>query len=356
MPSRSAPTNSLKSPIETKYIFDIIYTIECKFEIQSNPKTRAERGLAELEMLSYRMNEESFIRKLSASLVQGPDVAIGPGDDCAALDFGLEELILAAADQVVSGVHYLEAETTPEEAAGKLLNRNISDIAAMGGRPTHALVTIALNPVDEKWLESFHKGLQERAASYGISIVGGDISSLNSPGQACSLTILGRAKREKLCLRSNAKAGDILFGTGLFGNSFASGKHLLFKPRLEEAQFLAGRFTNAMIDVSDGLLKDARRMTEASNLALTLDLTRIPLAEGANLEAALTEGEDYELLFSVKDSLATELEHLWPFKELPITRLGCFKEGVRGDVSDGNGNKIQTNICGFDHFHGNDNH
>lgn len=303
------------------------------------------------------MNEEDFIRKLSASLVQGPDVAVGPGDDCAALDFGLEELILAAADQVVSGVHFIEGASSPEEAAGKLLNRNVSDIAAMGGRPTHALVTVALNPVDETWLRAFHKGLQATAAKYGISIVGGDISSLKSPGQVCSLSILGRVKREKLCLRSNAKANDILFGTGSFGNSFASGKHLHFTPRLEEAQFLAGAYTNAMIDVSDGLLKDARRMASASNLALKLELSGIPLAPGASLQSALAEGEDYELLFAVHPDKVPELLRLWPFKNVKITRLGVFAEGAPGEVLDSStGKDLTTAICGFDHFHEKDNH
>lgn len=300
------------------------------------------------------MNEEAFIRKLSASLVQGPDVAVGPGDDCAVLDFGLDEFILAAADQVVSGVHFVEGATTPQEAAAKLLNRNISDIASMGGLPTHALVTVALNPVDETWLQAFHKGLQETASKYGISIIGGDISALKSPGQACSLSILGRVKREKLCLRSNAKPEDILFGTGAFGNSFASGRHLRFTPRLEESQFLSGAFTNAMIDVSDGLLKDARRMAVASKLALKLRVESIPLAQGASLQAALTEGEDYELLFAVPEGKAGELERVWPFKGTKLTRLGTFTEGAPGEILTDSGEKLTTRTCGFDHFHGKD--
>jgi len=297
------------------------------------------------------MNEESFVRQLAASLPQGPDVTVGPGDDCAVLDFGFDELVLAAADQVVEDVHYLASKSSPADVARKLLNRNVSDIASMGGRPTHALVTIALMPVDEKWLSSFHDGLKNEASSYGISIIGGDIASSGKPGHFCSLSILGRVSRKALCLRCNARPGDLLFGTGSFGGSFASGRHINFTPRLAEAQFLAGRFTHAMIDVSDGLLKDSCRMAEASGLALELDLGKIPCASGVSIEAALSDGEDYELLFAVPPSVAEELKNLWPFKDLPLSQFGRFIEGPRGSVSGCDGLPLKIGKSGFDHFH-----
>ncbi len=296
------------------------------------------------------MKEELFVKKLASILKQGPDVLEGPGDDCAAIDLGLEELLLAAADQVVSDVHFEEGRTKPAAVAKKLLNRNLSDIAAMGGRPTHALVTIALNPVDKAWLEDFHKGLQEAAAPCGVSIVGGDISSSKAPGHFCSLSILGRVAKGMLCLRSNAQAGELLYCSGSFGNSFLSGKHLDFSPRLAEGRFLAGRFTKAMMDVSDGLLKDARRMAEASKLALEIDLERIPLAPGATLDAALSEGEDYELIMAVPQAKAAELERLWPFKETPLTCIGKFIEGPCGEAFNRKGERLSSGNDGFDHF------
>jgi len=298
------------------------------------------------------MNEESFIKRLSGLLKQGADVKVGPGDDCAVIDLGLPELLLAAADQVVSDVHFEEGRTAPASIARKLLNRNVSDIASMGGRPTHALVTIALNPVDTAWLEDFHQGLQDEAASYGISIVGGDISSAKATGHFCSLSILGRVSKDYLCLRSNAKPGDVLYCTGGFGNSFLSGRHLNFKPRLEEALFLAGSYTNAMMDVSDGLLKDAKRMAEASGLALDIDPLKVPLAEGASLDAALSEGEDYELIFAVPDAKAGELEKAWPFKEVPLTAIGRFKAGAPGEAFNPKGERLSFSNEGFDHFDG----
>lgn len=292
------------------------------------------------------MNEESFIRKLTAMFPQSQDVTVGPGDDCAVLDFGLPELILAAADQVISGVHYT-AGTSPSAIAGKLLKRNISDIASMGGIPTHVLLSLAVNPMDESWLLAFHQGIADLASRYGISVIGGDMAKLFAEGQALSLTILGKVEHDRLCLRANADEGDLLFVTGCFGNSFLSGHHLNFTPRLEEARFLAGDFTHAMQDVSDGLLKDAARMAEASGLALELNPREIPLRNGASEESAFTEGEDYELLFAVPERLRSRLESAWPFPDTPLHCIGRFISGRPGTVSGLNFNQTKT---GYDHF------
>lgn len=292
------------------------------------------------------MNEESFVRKLHELFPQGPEVAVGPGDDCAVLDFGMADLILAAVDQVISDVHYTR-ETAPEAIAGKLLRRNVSDIAAMGGIPTHALLSLAVNPMDEAWLLAFHRGIAECAAPYGISVIGGDMAKLFVPGQALSLTILGKVERGKLALRSNAVEGDLLYATGEFGNSFRSGHHLNFTPRLQEARFLAGDFACAMQDVSDGLLKDAARMAEASGLALQLDAGKIPLREGATPESALTEGEDYELLFALPPRLRARLESAWNFPGTRLTCVGRFVGGTPGQVFGADENLTNT---GYDHF------
>ncbi|MBO4648499.1 MAG: thiamine-monophosphate kinase [Lentisphaeria bacterium] len=292
------------------------------------------------------MNEESFVRKLTALFPQSADVAVGPGDDCAVLDLGTQDLLLAAVDQVISDVHYTQG-TSPASIAGKLLKRNVSDIAAMGGVPTHVLLSLAVDPMDEGWLLEFHRGMADLASKYGISVIGGDMAKLFAPGEALSLTILGKVERNKLCLRSNANAGDLLYATGEFGNSFRSGHHLDFLPRLPEARFLAGDFTCAMQDVSDGLLKDAARMAEASGLALELEPDRIPLRAGASRESALTEGEDYELLFAVPESLRDELERRWDFPGTALTCLGRFVPGTPGAVS---GLPEPLNQTGYDHF------
>lgn len=293
------------------------------------------------------MNEENFVRKIRSLFPQSPDVTTGPGDDCAVLDFGTPDLFLAAVDQVISGVHYTP-DTAPETIAGKLLKRNVSDIAAMGGIPTHALLSLAVNPMEESWLLAFHQGIAQHAAQYGISIIGGDMARLFAPGAALSLTILGKVERGKLCLRANAGEGDLLFATGCFGNSFRSGHHLNFTPRLKEARFLAGDFTSAMQDVSDGLLKDSARMAEASGLALQLEVEKIPLRVGASMENALTEGEDYELLFAVPERLRSRLEQAWPFPDTPLSCLGRFVRGTPGSVAGVDSELIFK--TGYDHF------
>ena len=298
------------------------------------------------------MNEEIFTSYLADLFSRRTDVFEGIGDDAAVLDLKLSDgkLLLIAADQVISGIHYLP-ETPARQVAEKLLKRNISDIAAMGGYPTHAVLTLSLNPLDESWMREFHKALEDCAVEYGLSVVGGDISSGPEKSQIWSLTILGMVEKNKLCLRRNAKPGDLLYATGTFGNSFESQWHLLFEPRVKAAAFLAGTYTNTMMDVSDGLLKDLCRMAEASGCAvrLTEPEKRLPLRTGALWQSALTDGEDYELIFAVDPGIADKLEQDWPFKDLPLTRIGEFLPGKPGFLE----NKLESVKIGYDHFHEN---
>lgn len=294
------------------------------------------------------MREEDFIRKLNGLFPASHDVAVGIGDDAAALDLGLPGgmLFLAAADQVISGIHFTE-DTSPVLAAEKLFKRNLSDIAAMGGIPTHAIVTAAACPFEEKRLMEFHQGLSNISQLYGVPVIGGDLASLPSPGAVATLTIFGKVEKDKICLRSNAAPGDLIYVTGEFGNSFASGRHLSFPPRLHEARFAAGTYTCAMIDVSDGLAKDIARMAEASGLSAELDAASVPCAQGASLEQALCDGEDYELVFAVSPSQADELERSWPFPAVRLTRIGKFLSGPAGEIR---GVSIPAER-GYDHFH-----
>jgi len=297
------------------------------------------------------MNEEKFTDFLAGLFSRREDVFEGIGDDAAALDLGLPGglLLLAAADQVLSDVHYTP-DTPAELVAEKLLKRNISDIAAMGGVPSHAMVTLSLNPLDEIWMRKFHIGLEECAKRYHVSVIGGDIACLPQPGQCCSLSILGTVSADRLCLRRNAKPGDRLYATGCFGNSFLSEWHLKFEPRTQASAFLAGKYTNAMMDVSDGLLKDLLRMAEASGCAVKLrgPENAIPLRQGAAWQNALSDGEDYELIFAVHPEKAADLEKNWPFTDLQLTCIGEFFEGKPGELLN---NNLNLNKKGYDHFH-----
>ena len=300
------------------------------------------------------MNEETFTKNIAALFAKRSDVFTGIGDDAAALDLGLPsgKLLLAAADQVVEGVHFVP-ETHPSDVARKLLHRNISDIAAMGGIPTHALVTLSLNPVDEVWLEQFNKALSDAADIYQVAIIGGDVAGAPVPGKAASLTILGLVEKEKLSLRTNAKAGDHLFLTGSFGKSFPTAHHLTFSPRLAEGRFLAGDYTCAMMDVSDGLAKDLARFAADSGLSVELHdpENTIPERDGATLRQRLDDGEDYELIIAVPPEKSEQLLKEWCFPKLPLSRVGTFV----ADQTPGrillDGTPIQEK--GYDHFHEN---
>lgn len=295
------------------------------------------------------MNEHGLIKKIIPMLKQGKEVFKGPGDDCAAIDLGLGELLLISTDQLVSGSHYEPSKASPSQIAVKLLNRNISDIAAMGGIPFSAVLTLASSSKNENFYMEFFKTLSIEAEKWNISICGGDISS--SPHDVFTMTIMGRVEKNRICLRSGASAGDCLYCTGRIGNSYNSEHHLNFTPRLNEARFLAGKYTGTMIDISDGLLADAVHLAEASEKGIALDLNKIPLRRGAVLPGAISDGEDYELLFAVPPSKSGELEEKWSFKNVELTRIGVFTESGKGGIFDTGGNNLTENKkTGFDHF------
>jgi len=276
------------------------------------------------------MNELEIIETAIETLGATPPPE-GPGDDCAVIDNGADKLLLLAVDQLVENVHYESNSTSPAEIAAKLLKRNISDIAAMGGTPTHALLAMALGGNGKKrgWIEKFFASLAETAERYGIDIAGGDVAANPNGPDVFSLTITGHVDRGKTMARKNAENGDILVATGLFGRSYPTGHHISFEPRIEEAAFLADGFANAMIDVSDGLLIDAARMADASGLKLELDTNSIPRRDGADTDEALNDGEDYEILAAVPPNLLVSMMEQWPF-DTTITQIGGFPGEGRG--------------------------
>jgi thiamine-monophosphate kinase len=155
--------------------------------------------------------------------------------------------------------------------------------------------------------------------------------------------------KNKLCLRCNALPGERLYCTGRFGKSFITGHHFNFIPRLREAAFIAGKFTRCIIDVSDGLLIDAARVAEMSGTGLELDAASIPSRAGAVFKEKLYDGEDYELLFSVPESKAGQLEQEWPFKDTALTCIGTFTSSPENGITDiTTGESLE--VSGFDHL------
>lgn len=297
------------------------------------------------------LNERHILSQLLPGLAATESVAVGPGDDCAALrTSGGGPLLLAAVDQVIAGVHFLSEGTAPARAGAKLMKRNLSDIAAMGGTPRWALLAFAARGRSESWVLEFCRGAADAGMRYGTPLTGGDIAGLERDGVAASLTILGEVAESEIVLRRGAKPGDLLYVTGWIGNSFLSEHHLDFTPRLAEGRFLAShRFASAMLDISDGLLLDASRLAAASQVALTVEQERIPLRAGAVPESAWSDGEDYELLFTVPADVATQLEAEWPPGFAPLTRIGSVSAGS-GEVLDPEGNSLtEHRKSGYEH-------
>ncbi len=296
------------------------------------------------------IHELDILAGLLPRLKTGPDVPVGPGDDCAAIDLGGGLLLLAAVDQLIGGVHFVPGETPPQLAGAKLLKRNLSDIAAMGGTPKWALLTLAADSRSDQYLLDFALGAAEAAETYGVAIVGGDLAALppESNLEATTLTILGTVPATEVVRRSGARPGDLLYVTGKLGNSFESGRHLSFTPRLAEGRFLAQNFfADAMIDLSDGCLLDASRLAAASGVAIELDPARLPCHPDAEVEGALADGEDYELLFTVPAARAEELAANWPAGFAPLTRIGrVLAAGTPGGVFAPDGDHLQKNRRG----------
>jgi thiamine-monophosphate kinase len=264
--------------------------------------------------------------------------------------------VVLAVDQIVGGRHYVDEplDATPAEQVGrKLLARNLSDIAAMGARPSFGLVAVALPPNrDVDWLNRFLDGILALAREFGVAIVGGDLAAAPHD-QVASLTILGEVTRGNLCRRQGAQPGDLFYVTGAFGGAFESGHHLTFQPRCAEGAWLAQNgYVHGMIDVSDGLWLDALRICRASAVGLRLDPDRVPRrSRGVSAAEALSDGEDYELAFGVPPALAQELEHAWPFAGVPLKAVGEFTAAERPEVTGMDGEPLPFDRRpGFDHL------
>ena len=289
------------------------------------------------------LGEGKILAALPKLFLPSSSVTIPIGDDCAEVKFAQGKL-LAASDQVVESVH-VSPDTAPAAAGRKLLCRNVSDIAAMGGTPRWALLTICASGKSPEYLLEFGRGVAAAAENYSISVIGGDVAALDHPGLVATLTILGESPVAGAVCRAGARAGDWLYLTGKVGNSFASGRHLTFAPRLAEGQFLAeNRLATAMLDISDGLLLDAARLARASQVDLELDREAIPLHADAALPGALSDGEDYELLFTAPHRLESE----WRADLTPITCIGRCLPGD-GEVRDRQGNSLLTGKLGYEH-------
>ena len=256
-----------------------------------------------------------------------PRTPFGIGDDCAVLPAARGRQLITV-DPVIYGRHF-DDSVPPRAVGAKLLKRNLSDLAAMGGRPTAAVLALTLDRrTSRAWLEQFYRGLAACARRYRVAIVGGDVAQADGI-VAASLTLLGEATGPRVVTRTGARTGDWIYVTGLVGGSRGSGHHFKFSPRLAEGAWLARQpAVRAMMDVSDGLAKDLHALTPPG-AAPALEAAHLPQRPGASVRAALTDGEDYELVFALAARADREaFAHAWR-KKFPRTRLSCIGRFVR---------------------------
>ena len=253
-----------------------------------------------------QLGEFGLINALKKYAPVSQDVIKGIGDDTAVLPYTKTKYLLFTTDMLAEGVHF--TRRMPANSIGhKALACNISDIAAMGGLPTFAVVSIGVpKNLPVKFVEDIYKGMQALAKEFNVSIVGGD--TIKSDKIVINVALLGEVEKKYLITRDGAKKGDWIFVTGALGGSFKSGKHLTFTPRVEQARFLVKNFKpNAMMDISDGLAGDLNHMLEESKVGACIDREFVPRCKGGSITQALSEGEDFELLFTLNSDKACKL-------------------------------------------------
>ncbi len=269
------------------------------------------------------MREDDLLNLIRKELpLDDSSVIVGSGDDCAVVQMEQKNLVLKT-DATIEDIHF-----TPEDdlsdVGWKALCRPISDFAAMGAIPQHALITVAA-PTSwkkENWLQ-LARGFGKAARTFKIVVVGGEMA--RSPGGLfLSITITGSAG-PWTALRSYARTDDLICVTGKLGGSLKSRRHLTFTPRLAEGQWLAKqRFVHAMMDLSDGLGSDLPRLARASDCSFILENEKIPCHPGCSIDEALSDGEDYELLVTVATGQWSRIQKEWHdyFPNLSLTCIG----------------------------------
>lgn len=269
-------------------------------------------------------NELYLVKRIAGKIKNDSSVVCGIGDDAAVLKYRKDKYLLFTCDMLIEGVDFT-LSAGPQAIGHKALACSLSDIAAMGGLPKYALISLGLpnkkagrftppflrersSMYNERagFLDGFYRGVNKLARQFKTNIVGGDLSS--SPQIVVDVSVVGTVKKKKLVLRSGAKPGDIIFVSGPLGGSIY-GRHLKFIPRIKEANYLVSNYRiNAMMDISDGLSLDLYRLCSASKTGAVIYEDSIPLSRDVkSLDEALNMGEDFELLFTLSPKEARRL-------------------------------------------------
>ncbi|HME88567.1 MAG TPA: thiamine-phosphate kinase [Chthoniobacterales bacterium] len=270
-----------------------------------------------------RIGEDALIASLLREVLTSQKLI---GDDCAVVEFGRAKALLALkTDSVVEKIHF-RSTAKPGLIGWKAMMRPLTDFAATSAVPQFALITLIVPATrSTSWVKKLYRGLKRAAARFDVAIVGGETSATRGPA-AISVSVSGFVEKNRRVSRSGGKKGDDLFVTGRLGGSLR-GKHLCFVPRIYESRWLTKNFrVHAMMDLSDGLGADLPRLAKASKLGFKVDIESLPLARGAKIDNAISDGEDYELLFTISPRDRARLQRAWrrKFPRLPLTRIGSL--------------------------------
>jgi thiamine-monophosphate kinase len=276
------------------------------------------------------LGEEALIRRIAERIgAPRPPVTTGIGDDCAVVGYGGRNLLLTQ-DALVEGVHFVPLTVPsrladPRSVGWRLGAASISDIAAMGGRPIAATVALAVpGEWQVAWLDAVYDGLLAVCGQFGTAVCGGDVVRSDGPAML-SLSLLGEVDGGPPVSRAGARPGDVVCVTGTLGDSRAAlmladrpagavparldERHLYPMPRVEEGERLRRLEATSMMDLSDGLARDAARLAEASGVGIEITWGALPVSDDAvealggrdaARECALLGGEDFELLFTIR--------------------------------------------------------
>ncbi len=301
-------------------------------------------------MNESQLHNHIYARSSSLQLGAGT-LLVGPGDDCAVIRSPAGDTQLLTVDQLVAGRHF-EPDTDLDLIARKAVARSVSDIAAMGGIPAWALGT-GLLPKEYAHADALFDAMHKWANHWHCPLIGGDIASHGSPDHPLTLTVtVGGIVPEgaQPVLRSGAMPGDLLYVTGQIGGSFESGWHLRFEPRVEVGQWASRANAHAMIDLSDGLGRDANRIAMASGVRINLDATKLPISHRCDgWQQAVSEGEDYELLIALSPD--HDIDDC-PMQLLgPIGRVIACESGQSpgASITDAYGTAHDASSMGWDH-------
>jgi thiamine-monophosphate kinase len=302
---------------------------------------------------------------------QDKHLLIDIGDDAAAWKSD-DSIQLATVDSFIQDIHFPSGIASWQELGWKALAVNLSDIAAMGGMPRYALVSLALpedSEVDD--VTALYTGMLELAQQYGVAIIGGDTS--RAPLVIITITVLGNSQKKQILTRSSAEPGELVAVTGYLGAA-AAGLEMLSKgrqldieaatrlrnaflhpsPRIAEGQLLIEQGVKTAIDISDGLIADLNQICKASQVGARIEVDRVPVEPTVkaqfgekSLELALSGGEDYELLFTAR---AEVIDRVKRAATCSITVVGGIVAGKGVTVIDRRGNPIDVGKAGWEHF------